>query len=474
MIAPHSPGRDCERGALVLICNEICKKSARFGSLSAFLPERRSPSHCPLTAACEPGAGARATPHTPPTLRSPATSATSPAMLHLLLGSGFVVLALPALHPRHGTQLLQNGEEPEAACSKSCDTHAALGRLLSSSQCPQAEEMYSAMAAHDTRGGRGTFPFPHSFMSVGCNRAEDLVAFAQLFDRTNTYNGSDWVRSLLEVDSSLASNLDICDAVDAVASKDRADKWMSGWLAPVLNEQAAQSVAGQVQTQSHQKAQLMAPKTICAEAMPSNVRLLQSALEASPHLEGSLSIVGAAFGSSKEAGSTVEFPNCNSGVEWSGLDMAAGSPASSCPTAPVLMHSVDLYTRIHNVDRLDALFIDTEGHDPAVIDGAMDLFARQAVRYVEFEVHRDLPTSVWASTSLRNVTSALQTHGYNCFWMSKHGFLTELTECYHEAYDTQTLYWSNVACVHEEDTWAPVVRGFAKKGGLCEVWGDDK
>jgi hypothetical protein len=73
------------------------------------------------------------------------------------------------------------------------------------------------------------------------------------------------------------------------------------------------------------------------------------------------------------------------------------------------------FIRSHNISDkhqnnilVDILQIDTEGHDPAVIDGAVDLISKQRVRCVVFEY-------LWQSRNLKDVIAFFTEHKYNCY-----------------------------------------------------------
>ena len=348
----------------------------------------------------------------------------------------FFALAVAAAPSTSAPASLQS----KTACTSSCDVSSALSAMLNQSSCPSADEMYLAMAA--------VAPQPRTFMSVGCNRGEDLVRFAQMFDRTGTYNHSAWVGALEA--SGLQARYDVCGAT------------------------VPASVAGAPPAPDGMDAR-RAPVAYCVEGMRSNVQLLNATVaRLPPALASSFRVVGKAFGDADEAGGTQRFVDCPPGYEASGLGKPTGGlgPITDCDEAYVSVDSVDTYMEAHGLTTLDALFVDTEGHDPAVLRGASRLLARGAVRYVEFEVHRDLPFSVWAESRLLSdvTTPLLEANGYECYWMG-HERLTRLSGCHLPVYDHEALSWSNVACVLRTDPWHAVVDARAA-GGLCEVWGE--
>ena len=360
-----------------------------------------------------------------------------------------VPLVLTAPTPRTVLAALQHESAP--SCSDSCNTTQALSALLSASSCPRATSMYQAMVAADDEGARWRLT-PYNFMSVGCNRGEDLISFSQLFDKSGTYDHSAWVKALLA--SGMDETKDVCGATDATAQD-----------AQQATQRGSSGAADDAQ-HTHRP-----PNAICGEAMPRNVQLLMETRKKLPaSLQSALTIVGAAFGGTDETGSTISFPDCAVGTEQSGIGGTEVKWAE-CPMKDVRMASVDAVADHRKMPTLDALFVDTEGHDPMVLEGATTLLSKGAVRYVEFEVHRDLEDTSWATTTLDSVVTSLDTNNYACYWMGP-GHLTSLSDCYLPAYDAhaEALTWSNVACVNRADRWYKVVNSFSK-GGLCEVWG---
>lgn len=323
--------------------------------------------------------------------------------------------------------------QPELYDPTGCHADEAVTLLLRDSACPDVEAMYSEMAKVDMlRKG------PHQFMSVGCNRGEDLVRFSQLFDGTrHTFDHSSWVSALRKAGGIHLH--DICNAENVSAR------------------------TAQVAEASQP------PQAYCIEGMRSNVRLLNQTLRLLPALNPALTVVGSAFGGPEEVGTKVHFPECAAGREQGGIGIHLGW--SDCSNVEVPVDSVDNFMSVRGMKRLDALFVDTEGHDPAVLDGARRLLDNGLVRYVEFEVHQDLKSLIWSRRSLRSVTSPLEAAGYQCYWMGR-GKLTSLSGYYHPMYDQKTLGWSNIACVQRTDPWHSIVNSWSR-GGLCESYGKE-
>jgi len=78
--------------------------------------------------------------------------------------------------------------------------------------------------------------------------------------------------------------------------------------------------------------------------------------------------------------------------------------------------TVDNLVKQMNLPRVDILKIDTEGWDPAVLLGAFSTLS--SVRYLEFEVHRDLKKTPWHSTKLKLVIDKLHDEKeFECYWL---------------------------------------------------------
>jgi len=62
---------------------------------------------------------------------------------------------------------------------------------------------------------------------------------------------------------------------------------------------------------------------------------------------------------------------------------------------------------------VDILEIDTEGHDPAVLQGASELIRRRGIRCIMFEYHG---LGLWKSVQLEDVVHVLDLHDYDCYF----------------------------------------------------------
>lgn len=307
--------------------------------------------------------------------------------------------------------------------------------------CPELDSMYLRMAQADLAAGRDA---QHTFMSVGCNRGEDLVAFSQVFDTHGTYNVTAWRSGLRE--SGMVNVLEACG---------------TEWLARAAHGPTATRYGP-----------AKSPQAYCVEPMPANVALMNETAARLPALHGALSVVASAFGDRDQAGTRLPFPDCPPGFEAGGLGHTNTNIEDAwglnCTDILVDVESVDSFLQARELSSLDALFIDVEGHDPSVLDGAEEVLARGGVRYLEFEVHNNLAGTAWANRTVGDVTSRLEASGYVCYWIGRNNTVADLSTCHLDLYDSEGIGWSNVACVLESDRWYPIVDAFSQ-GSLCEL-----
>lgn len=190
------------------------------------------------------------------------------------------------------------------------------------------------------------------------------------------------------------------------------------------------------------------PTTVCVEPMTANVNLLRNLSkqlgydQSSEH--GSFHIVQAALSDKAEPNQTVDFETGDGDKQ--------GSEVGHISTLqmPVPLSTVDSLVSDMNLPKVDVLTIDTEGFDPAVIHGAKSTLA--SVRYLTFEVHRDLENSPWESTTLKSIVNHLDTFGFTCYWAGNNARLLDMEKCWSENFERGA--WSNAACVKRNDVWA--------------------
>jgi FkbM family methyltransferase len=127
------------------------------------------------------------------------------------------------------------------------------------------------------------------------------------------------------------------------------------------------------------------PEVHVFEPHPRNVESLRRslALNRSERVHVQAAAVGAAPGSASLKTSENRNESGCHRIVGSAEQMAGGVIA-----VPVL--ALDDYARTHGIERVDVLKVDVEGHESAVLEGARELLARQAIGTVILEVNEEL------------------------------------------------------------------------------------
>lgn len=289
-----------------------------------------------------------------------------------------------------------------------------------STNCPNAKWV-DEMVRIDPSPGKTS-------VSIGCNKGNDALRWMELWDMSATHfwSQASWDRHLpQQVNKTFACK-------------------------PDQNYVTASSI-GKLQEASGQPV----PTGVCVEPMPSNVHMLRETSQALGYTAntayGSFHIVQAAVVGKALPNETLPFPNLAEGIEQGSLSDAHG--ATSHTQVPV--KTVDTIMESLGLHGADILSIDTEGYDAEVLKGAKLTLAK--VRYVEFEVHRDLHP--WSSTSLKSVVNDLHQQGFDCYWASNNGKLTNIQKCWSD--DFETGMWANAACVKRGDVWSAALQRFS-------------
>lgn len=192
------------------------------------------------------------------------------------------------------------------------------------------------------------------------------------------------------------------------------------------------------------------PTGICVEPMRANVKLLNQASAGLGYgaqtAHGSFHVVQAAIMNKADTNQTVEFPDGDPGLETAGL------PAFF----PVPVKTVDMLKADFALSRIDILTIDTEGADPYVLQGSLKTLP--TVRYLQFEVHRDLKQTAWGKITLRSIVTMLDQQGFDCYWAGNNGNLLSMNNCWSPKFEIGT--WANAACAKRGDIWSEVLKRF--------------
>eukprot|EP00928_Gymnodinium_smaydae_P094774 TRINITY_DN8014_c0_g3_i1.p1 TRINITY_DN8014_c0_g3~~TRINITY_DN8014_c0_g3_i1.p1 ORF type:complete len:371 (+),score=40.72 TRINITY_DN8014_c0_g3_i1:71-1114(+) len=268
-----------------------------------------------------------------------------------------------------------------------------------------------------------------TILNIGCNKGNDAVRWMEIFDTSpnNFWKQDRWISS---VDA----------AVLSAEGRGYVCKPSNGYV-----------TAAQVETRTNEEG---GPTVVCVEPAPQTFQLLHNTSVALGYAAnskyGSLKLVQAAMTSSAVPGEMLPFPNVAAGIEAGSLRGEEGQSTVDVPAKTVdgLVEELKLQTP-------DVMLIDTEGYDAEVLKGAKKTLAK--VRYLEFEVHRDLYP--WSKTQLKTVVDELDGQDFDCFWAGNNAKLTHIKKSWND--DFERPVWANVACVKRGDKWAAALEKFS-------------
>jgi len=284
-------------------------------------------------------------------------------------------------------------------------------------------------------------------MDVGCNKGDDSISWLERWDPSphGFWNTSRW--------------RNYYDEVLIQPLPDQKAGWFQSRLSHCLPFRPVSRPATVRQLALQSKTVGQSPIAVCIEPQKENVELLHNASSTFGYGStkyGSLKIVQAALTDHADLNETIEFPNGMPGQENLGLSSNMWGRYSSS----VKLLTVDNLVKQMNLPRVDILKIDTEGWDPAVLLGASSTLS--SVRYLEFEVHRDLKKTPWHSTKLKLVIDKLHDEKeFECYWAGQNGRLLSINRCWRETFEKG--FWGNAACVKRTDKWASVLQRFSKR-----------
>lgn len=194
-----------------------------------------------------------------------------------------------------------------------------------------------------------------------------------------------------------------------------------------------------------------AARAICVEPMPENIKLINT-VKAQVSSAGGLEVVHAAV---SNVTGTARFPVGGMGQENLGLSSAVAPTERRGEDVQVEVTTVDKLVEDRNLDHVDVLTIDTEGHDPAVLQGARKTLREKGVGLLVFEVHQDIKGTPWSKTTLHSVVEELASLNFDCYWARNDGHLKLLTGCWTAEREAKVspIGWSNVACARSKTPW---------------------
>jgi FkbM family methyltransferase len=292
---------------------------------------------------------------------------------------------------------------------------ASVGHLSNSTGCPDATWKRDFFLTAEVQAN----PFPSVVLDIGCNKGYDALTTLNLFTQNHSVGGDLW---------SWATGFD-CGVCKQCLNPDKQLFTRQPPAHPVL--------------------------VYCVEPLPANfLRLNATSFRFKLHERGMQTVFAAATSEedAKSRGWKADFPRQTismlSGVETFGIGNREHCPR--CPTVSVPLIVLDRFVKQHDIEWVDFLSIDTEGHDSRVLRGANRILEK--VRYLEFEYHS---IGVWKSTSLREVIAFLEHKGHTCYWIGRSKAWL-ITGCWHPSYATKR--WSNIGCVNRRvPRWAAIM-----------------
>ena len=101
---------------------------------------------------------------------------------------------------------------------------------------------------------------------------------------------------------------------------------------------------------------------------------------------------------------------------------------------------------------IDILVIDTEGQDPRIIKGTLELLKKQNVRILVFEYDQECP---WASYPLEAIVDYLDNLKYDCYFVGVNRLWKITGSAWHPFFEIR--YRSNVLCSLKDDYWWRII-----------------
>lgn len=308
--------------------------------------------------------------------------------------------------------------DPGRRCSSEEIEFNVRGKPQYNSQCPRNLRYMASLVAHNELaesnvGERERTPV---IVRIGCNKGDDLILSMRQWSRNGTYSAQNLYNYQRQFNFTGVSGY-VCDKID----EDLSDSVQEDFISAL---QSTRFVQG-----------------FCIEPMSTTVGMLNSTFNALGYQPPGVTLIQAAV--SNYLG-TASFPISDAGRGNLGLHHADASNES----VQVQVITLDDLVKKSNIEKIDYLSIDTEGHDMQVILGGIHIFAAHLVRYFEFEYHF---TGRWQTSNLQDLIELLDQLGYDCYWALNSGNLTRITGCWHDDYNEK--WWSNVACISRKEIY---------------------
>lgn len=191
------------------------------------------------------------------------------------------------------------------------------------------------------------------------------------------------------------------------------------------------------------------PKSIGVEPLMTNVNLMLHAVDVL-HLNDSIQVIHAGVSDKEEIMYANDLAECAMpGAEACSLT----TERQNHNTIPVRVLTLDSLVAeyLPDADKIDVLYIDTEGNDFYVLLGGLGLLGNQRIRFLTFEYH-SVPR--WTLWNLATPITLLDGYGYECYYAGQ-ARVWRLTNCMDVHFETKQ--WSNVVCVLRKDPWFPIL-----------------
>lgn len=280
--------------------------------------------------------------------------------------------------------------------------------------CPKDMNWLSKIVKADPHPGK-------VILNIGCNTAIDSIKMLQYFDQNEFWSLRNWERY---------SGGDFCHSNPDLPRPPAVDS-------------------------------TEVPRAICVEAVPQTVRKVDRVMKQVGYKEnmhvGILETVHAAASDTASPGETVSFVDAPPGYEQGGIGGGNSNAGArgKFNLIQVPKKTVDGLVDELKLSKIDMLIIDTEGHDPAVLMGAQKTL--DMVRYLEFEVHRDVKGTTWENTTVFSVVEMLSFKGFDCYWAGIIGQLVSITHCFERDGIFEAKGMLNAVCVKRRDVWWKVM-----------------
>lgn len=290
--------------------------------------------------------------------------------------------------------------------------------------CPRDNEWLSRIVKADPHPGK-------IILNIGCNTAIDSIKMLQYFDQRKFWSLRNWEKY---------SGGDFCHSNPDLPRPPHVDS-------------------------------KEVPRAICVEAVPQTIRKVDRLIKQVGYKEdmhvGLLQTVHAAASDTALAGETVSFVDAPPGYEQGGIGGGNSNAGSigKFKLVQVPKQTVDGLVDELKLPKVDMLIIDTEGHDPAVLWGAQKTLDK--VRYLEFEVHRDVKGTTWENTTVFSVVEMLSRKGFDCYWAGVIGKLVSMTHCFERDRLFEPRGMANAVCVKRRDVWWEVMESLCPGAELA-------